>query len=317
MVITETSCVNKSSFSCSAPVIGQGPPLPRGRGGHAAGILNGRVFVVGGSDWSSDHTQKFWLSDSIYFTDNHWENGPVLPHPLAYSMFAHDSTGIYLAGGMDGANNLRTVYHLANIQGTWKTLTQLPTAMASGSGALLNGKLYVACGWTDEGITNKMWSLDLNQSDANWQECQILPGPQRAFPALTACGNYLYLFGGMGTDSNGSQIIMQDAYKYSPEKNQWTRLKDLPWKGYAWSGAALDSDHIILAGKADGQIYKDIYLIDVMEMNTKKIGKTVIQTTTAPLIKVASNEFWLIAGEPDSNKNRTNIVTSIQFNYTN
>ena len=104
---------------------------------------------------------------------------------------------------------------------------------------------------------------------------------------------------------------MQDVYQYNPDKDSWLRLKDLPWPGYAWYGSSIDENHIILAGRADGKIYNDIYLIDVRDMTTQKIGEAIIQTTTAPLIKIRSDELWLIAGEPDSNKNRTNRITCI------
>jgi N-acetylneuraminic acid mutarotase len=159
-----------------------------------------------------------------------------------------------------------------------------------------------------------MWAINVKQVDAKWKRCNDLPGPKRAFPALAACGKYLYLFGGMCTDpNNGSQIVMQDSYRYDPKKDIWTRLKDLPWKGYAWSASSIDESHVILAGRADGQIHKDIYLIDITDMSTRIIGESVIQTTTAPLITLAKNEYWLIAGEPDSNKNRTNKITTIIF----
>ena len=294
-------------------VITEGPPLPRGRGGHAAAMLDGHVLVVGGTDWSSDHTTKSWLADSAILVDNFWQTGPALPHPVAYSMFASDKTGIYLAGGTDDANKFNSVYHLDSCKknSSWQTLPSLPLAVASGSAALLHGKLYVTCGWAyPDDITNRMWSLDVSDLHAKWMECRNLPGPKRAFPALVSCGKSLYLFGGMSPDSN-SLGVMKDAYQYNPKKGSWLRLKDMPSPGYAWSGSAIDDKHILLAGKADGKVHKDIYLIDVRDMNVQKIGETVIQTTTAPLIKVRPDEFWLIAGEPDSNKNRTNRITSI------
>lgn len=298
-------------------VITEGLSLPGGRGGHVAAILDGHVFVAGGTDWSSDHTTKSWLQDSMVLIKDSWQTGPALPHPVAYSMFASDKTGIYLAGGINDANKLSSVYHLDNYNknSSWQTLPSLPLAVTSGAGALLNGKLYVTCGWVyPDDITNQMWSLDVTNPKAKWKVCQNVPGPKRAFPAMVACGKSLYLFGGMSPDPNSNSLgVMQDAYRYNPDKDLWLRLKDMPCPGYAWSGSSIDKNHIILTGKADGKINKDIYLIDVRDMTAQKIGETIIQTTTAPLIKVAKHEFWLIGGEPDSNKNRTNKVTKIRL----
>ncbi len=303
-------CESCKKEKCCKALIKKNISLPSGRGGHAAAVIDGHIFIVGGTDWSEDHKEKFWLDDSIYFSENLWQKGPELPHPLAYSLFASDESGIYLAGGTDGSRNLKTVYYLDGIKGSWKILKPLPEALCSGSGALLNRKLYVTSGWTDNGITNEMWVLNLDRQELQWQSRRKLPGPERAFPAFAVCGDFIYLFGGMAPEDN-SLNIFNDAYRYNPDNDSWTKLKDLPFEGYGWSACAVDGSHILLAGKVDGKIHKDIYLIDVRNMNTKKIGESIIQTTTAPLIKVKPNEFWLIGGEPDSNKNRTKIITSI------
>ena len=314
MIVMGAISCSSSPLLITSPVITEVDSLPRGRGGHAAAVLNGHVFVAGGTDWSADRSKKFWLDDSIVLINGLWQPGPALPHPVAYSLFAYNETGVYLAGGTDGSVNLKTVYHLADHNSSWNTLKPLPMALCSGCGALLNNKLYVTCGWTDQGSTNQMWALDLNKADADWLPCQTLPGSKRAFPALVACGGYLYLFGGMSPDPNGSSLgVQQDAYRYNPEKDLWTKLKDLPWPGYAWSGVSIDENHIMLTGKADGEVHKEIYLLNIRDMTTRQIGETIIQSTTAPLIKVKPNEYWFIAGEPDSKKNRTNRITSIKL----
>jgi N-acetylneuraminic acid mutarotase len=106
---------------------------------------------------------------------------------------------------------------------------------------------------------------------------------------------------------------MRDAYRYNTQRDEWQRLPDLPSPGYAWAGCAVDENHIMLTGRADGKIHKDIWLIDVRDMIVQQIGELVVQATTAPLVRVKEHEFWLIAGEPDSNKNRTNKITKIRL----
>lgn len=43
-----------------------------------------------------------------------------------------------------------------------------------------------------------------------------------------------------------------------------------------------------------------------------EVGHLVIPSVTAPLIKVVDEYFWLVGGEPDSNKNRTGKVSVIE-----
>ena len=70
---------------------------------------------------------------------------------------------------------------------------------------------------------------------------------------------------------------------------------------------------ILLTGRADGKVYKDIWIIDLEGMLAYQIGNLIIQSTTAPLIKVWNNEWWLVGGEPDSNKNRTKEISIINI----
>jgi N-acetylneuraminic acid mutarotase len=270
---------------------------------------------VGGTDWSSDHLTKYWLNDSVVFRDGSWQAGPSLPHPWAYGMYAWDESGLYLAGGTDGEKKFTTVYHLSDIQSNaaWEKLSSLPVAVQGGAGALLHGVFFITCGLTEDGPTNQMWSLSVRDTAAEWWQCASMPGPARLFPAFVACGKHLYLLGGMTLNSQGGiEQVMEDAYRYDPSNDSWQRLSDLSAPGYAWAGCAFDNNHILLAGKADGQIHKGVWLIDVNNMKSQKIGEAIIQTTTAPLVEAAEGEWWLIAGEPDTNKNRTNKVTIIR-----
>jgi len=300
-------------FTCT---ISQGPPLPRewARGGHAGGIVNGSVVVAGGTEWSKDKTTKYWLKNSAVFLDERWVKGPDLPKPLAYSMYAHDSSGLYIAGGtVDGNSMSADVYVLNSLKEGegWKSLPQLPEEISSGAGAILNGKFYVTCGSFGTENTNRMWVLDIHDPGSNWHECQPVPGVVRVFPSLVTCKKYLYLIGGL--EKTSPLKPLQDIYRYHPDKDEWIRLKDLPIKGYAWVSQPIDNNNLIITGRADGSIHKGIWIIDLRDMSMKKVGNLESPSTTAPLVNISENQWWLIGGEPDTNKNRTEKVSVINL----
>lgn len=299
---------------CAVVDTGTSLPLNWERGGHAGGNVNGSIIVAGGNNWNSDKTAKHWLKNSAVFKAGQWVQGPDLPMPLAYTMFSSDSSGLYIAGGTSNGKSLsphvyRLILQKKDNTWQWKSLPKLPIAVSSGSGTILNGKFYVACGKTDKGMTNSMWVLDLYHIQRGWRECRPVPGAERTFPSLAACGGYLYLLGGLGSTSPLTPL--KDAYRYDPEKNQWIRLRDLPLEGYAWVSQPVDDSHLILTGRAYGQIDKGIWIIDLNNMSMKKIGDDVSPATTAPLIPVANKQWWLVGGEPDANKNRTGRVSVI------
>lgn len=301
-------------YHCS---VTEGVSLPHNwaRGGHAGGLINGNIIVAGGTNWSEDKTTKFWLNSSAVFKDGSWIEGPELPKPLAYPMYGYDDSGLYVAGGSnDGISVSKDVYMLHSLKDEreWRVLPQLPEAVSYGAGVVFKGKFYVTCGSLGNEQTNKMWCLDINHIENGWTECKPVPGIGRMFPAFVACGEYLYLIGGLEEISPLKPL--NDIYRYYPVKDEWTRLKDLPLKGYAWVSQPIDDNHFLLTGRADGSIYDGIWIVDLENSSMQEIGNLVIPTATAPLVEVADKCFWLIGGEPDANKNRTEKVSVINVN---
>jgi len=305
----------------------EGPSLTHARCGHATGIVDGRIVVAGGTDWNEQKTVKSWLSDSEVFQNGKWVAGPSLPLPLAYGMSIYDKTGMYIAGGTseaapidglrfaaaDNPDKFRKVYHLAKLGSTWRELTPLPVPVSGGASALLDGKFYIVCGFTGSGLTNQLWSLDTTKTGAAWQPGPPLPGPARAFPGLVACGRYLYLLGGV--QGWNPFVTMQDSYRYEPGKQTWCRIADLPWPSYSWTGHSIDNRRILLTGRADEtptEVYGGIWLLDLQLPSFEKIGELVVPATSSPLIPVTRTEWWLIGGEPNFKKTRTNRVTIIR-----
>ena len=302
--------------------ISEGLALPTGRGNHAGGMISGHVVVAGGTTWSADRTTKQWLSDSLVLKDGTWSPGPPLPHAVSEPAFASDGLALYIAGGRRGAAETNEgVYRLSEVNGklAWATLPKLPATITAGAAAIVNGRMVVTCGSTQNAPTNQTWSLnvagDAGDGAAAWRACKALPGPPRMYPAFVECAGFVYLFGGMRpTEERGKRGMeaLRDAYRYDPEADAWERLADLPAKGYCWAAAAVDDQSVLLTGRADGVIQDDVWLVNVPEMRVQGLGRTVIPSTCAPLVRIDAKTWWLVGGEPDSNKTRTEKVSVIK-----
>ena len=293
-------------------MVTEGVSLPIKMGGHAGGKVDGKIIVAGGSDWSLDKKTKSWLSTSAIFTDGHWQVGPELPKAVAYGMYASDEHGVYLAGGTNGhKSDLSNVFQLITLKDGrgWEELPSLPKPTAYGTGAILNSKFYVACGSQQTTKTNSMLVINLSKIGSNWHECSPVPGTARILPAMASSGGYLYLLGGL-SDFN-PLTPLKDAYRYDPKNDKWTRLKDLPIPGYAWVASSIDENYLLLTGRAYGKVDPGVWALDIAEMSMNKIGNDIIPAATAPLIRLNENQWWLVGGEPDSNKRRTGKVSVI------
>jgi hypothetical protein len=314
-----------SSRAIKGVTVEEGPRLPQGSGSHSGGVVDQHIVVVGGELWNADRTVKSYLNETLVIRDGKWTADTKLPIPLAESAYASDGNSLYLAGGVKGKqkeDETDNVYKLS-----WRDdhvqieqLTSLPTTISGPVGEILNGNLYVACGYVNGAESSRMYCLNLSDPAAGWKELAPLPAAGRGFPALAACGDYLYLMGGLGGnegDSNDTvhQRTLSDIYRYDPKSNTWTVLGNLPVGGYCWNASAIDSTHLLLAGRADGVMHDDIWIVGVSPLSAQLVGHCVVAADCAPLIRVNDNTWWLVGGEPDMNKHRTDRVSVISLKY--
>lgn len=325
LVAALASCRHQTAPSTSAQLpptvqVTEAPALPQGRGSHAAGVVRGQIIVAGGSSWNQDGTVKTYHADSTVYDQGRWSPGPTLPIPFAEGAYACDGSALYLAGGLRGAEQPNDqVYRITRQNDRWsiQTLMPLPHVLFGNAGAILNNTFYVACGMVDAKSINELWSLDLSSDSPRWTRKAFLPGPGRSYPALVSCGGSLYLLGGLMDQPADFHLRTQnDVYRYDPDADHWTLLGKLPIAGYCWSADAVDDSHLLITGRADGQIHDDIWIVDLKTLQAEQIGKTLTPTTCAALIATSPNQWWLIGGEPDANRHRTSRISVIDLQTT-
>jgi N-acetylneuraminic acid mutarotase len=309
------------ALDTSAPppkaIVTEAPPLPLGRGSHAAGTIDGHVVVVGGTSWNQERTKKSYLSDGVIFSGDAWQQGPTISVPLAEGAYADDGHALYLAGGLESPDKPSAKVFRITLDKSGQPLVDelpsLPQPRSTAQAAVFQGNLYVTCGSLAPGkSSNALWSLDLSTPTAKWRRRADLPAVGRGYPALVDCGSFIYLFGGLqDAGSSVHERSLNDAFRYDPATDQWKSLGQLPFPGYCWSAQPVDDNHILLAGRADGSIHDEIWMLSIEPFEAHIVGRVIQTATCAPLVKVANRTWWLIGGEPDSNKNRTKRISVI------
>ncbi len=218
------------------------PPVPDPIGfvGMFAGVLNGRLIAGGGAQFD----KPSWLKGKKIFSDRIYTLAPGaetwlehearLPAPMAYFAMATAPDVIYLIGGTDEKECLRSIFEL-RAKGDDLVLTRLvdfmePVALAGA--AISGGRLYVAGGRsTPESTTpsSKVWSLDLADPKGSvWRREPDLPGTGVILGAMTAAEGQLYFFGGISFDAASKARPSAKAFRLDPREAKWTALPDLP-----------------------------------------------------------------------------------------
>lgn len=293
--------------------------MPTALGSHAAGMLEGRLLVVaGGSNWSQDRTKKFFHADTQLCEAGKWKPGPSLPQPAVEASFACDGKMLCLVGGLralDTPTNQVVALSADREMGARVTsLPDFPVLHSGGAAAILNSRLYVAGGFVAGRLTNKFWMLDLGGPSKKWIELPPFPGESRAYPALVDAGGQLYLLGGLVAIEK-TKHVFKDVFQFDPQSTTWRRIGELPAAGYCWRAASLGAagHQLVVGGRADEAIHDDLWIVDLPNLTTRSIGQSVTPTTCAALARVDESTFWLMGGEPDANKTRTNRITEIRF----
>lgn len=233
-------------------------PDPIGLGGMAAGVLEGRLVAVGGSQWDKPIWAKGarLLSDRIFVLDapeGKWRVEETrLPLKAGHFAAASTKDAIYFAGGLGESGVLRSVYKLEAKSGRFicTAMPELPEPIIYGAAAISAGRLYVLGGLPDPAAktaSSAVWSLGL-AGDTAWRREPDLPQGGRFVAAAAGAGDAVYFFGGMGFDVTGKPAPSRAAYRL--QGGAWTRLAEIPAArvGAASPCAVLPGNRLLLAG---------------------------------------------------------------------
>jgi hypothetical protein len=231
-----------------------GLPVPTSIGGHVCADLDNRIIIAGGTNWVGE--KRVWLAKTYSYDPRvrKWSELAELPRPVAYAAGVGTGERLYVIGGTDGKFNYCEVSQFVRTKGrgTWRPSCPLPEARVYAAGTFAEGSLYVV-GGTLAGsdlrtATRTVLSYRPNDRQANWSYVAPIPGERRCLFPAASCGGKIYIFGGCNVDENGKTVNLADAYCYSPAKDRWKRISDLPQASRAQASATYLDRYIFLCG---------------------------------------------------------------------
>jgi uncharacterized protein (TIGR03437 family) len=132
---------------------------------------------------------------------------------------------------------------LAQPVGIWEPRAAYPLQATEVSGAALDGQVYVVCGLTAQGSTNRLFRYDPRVD--SWIERAPLPiGGGADHCNVAAARGRLYV---LGTIRVGSSFVDGDTWEYDPAQDRWQNLGQMITPRGA-SGVATIGTNIYVAG---------------------------------------------------------------------
>ncbi len=286
--------------------------LPEPNGGFICGAANGKIVIVGGTNWEGE--EKHWLR-AIHAFDpatGHWAKLRDLSHSLAYGAALQGATAFSWLGGSDGKQALKM---LAVIEGSKTSiqLPELPAAVVLAAGGDVNGRHLLVGGMDDAaniaGVQRAVHAVEFGNGGWQVKKMTDYPGKPFAVAASAVVGDELFVFGGMNYDAPTSTPVNSvEAYAFSPAKNAWRVLKPLKAANRGIVAVALNEQHIYLAGGYTTDFTADAVIYDV-KMDSYRKAKSLPYAAMVGLVKLEGFVYCL--GGEDKKQSRTDKVFRI------
>jgi len=180
-------------------------PLPKPRGASAAGIVDGKIVVVGGFG------TKYKLLDSITVYDpttNHWTNRAPIPTVRDHLTAEVVHGVLYAIGGrpLDPAKNYDVVeaYDLATNQ--WTKKANMPSKRGGLGSAVIAGTIHTFGGETRNSVFANHEVYD--PAHDTWSVAELMPTARHGL-AVVAVDDRIYVIGGGPKAGSGQTNVVE------------------------------------------------------------------------------------------------------------
>ncbi|MCC9603639.1 hypothetical protein LOC67_24080 [Stieleria sp. JC731] len=226
--------------------------LPEELTSFGAAYCDGKIYVYGGHTGEAhsysidEQSDRLW---SLDLTDNdaQWTKLASGPRLQGLALVPYKDSLIRI-GGFTAMNKTGDEHKLVSqtsvakfdpASGKWSDLPALPEPRSSFDAAVMGDKVYVIGGWkldgTEEGQQwhQSAYSLDLSDSNAQWQALQQPPFQRRAL-SVAAFDGKIYAVGGMRSERGPTTEVSV----YDAANDKWSEGPSIPGGGMSGFGSS-------------------------------------------------------------------------------
>lgn len=262
-------------------------PFPEPRSDYAAGALDGKLVIAGGTYW--DGTKGNWVlkrfSRSVHAFDpvtQVWEKLPDLPVPLCCAASTVVANKLFVLGGFDGFQVSSKIYTLEKTSTgyAWSYFGELPTSRVFAAAVSVGRWLYLLGGTNTLELldakgtccatrtaTDSFTTIDTAHPEKGWSQLPALPGPTRTFFTTSTDGKSIWVFGGRfkagpdNPDTNFDQV-----FRYGISEARWQGVKSLPRTSASAPTPVLIDDKIVLISDSNTVWQLDLKSLQYREL---------------------------------------------------
>lgn len=290
--------------------------LPEPNAGFAYGRVEGRIIVMGGTNWADG--KKNWLRTVHAFDPGNlqWSSLPPLDQSLAYPIAGETPRGIIAAGGTSGEAPFTDAILVEGFPAVVRSKPGIATPSVLSAGGLVGEKL-IFVGGTDSagnvaGFHRKAFAWDIRTGEQHL--LPPYPGPASGIGSAVVVGDELLFFGGCRFDAQSGKVVnLNEAYAFSVGRNEWRVLKPMPHAVRALTPVRLDGRYIYLGGGCKNEpegFTNEAFVYDLVEDRYTPARPLPYRAALVGLI-LDGDYVYCIAGE-DKSQHRSDAVYRIK-----
>ncbi|NHC45881.1 Kelch repeat-containing protein [Motilibacter aurantiacus] len=232
------------------------PALPEKLLDSGAAVIDGMMYLVGGKTDRS-HSSRLYVYDDVAkaWTRKADMPGAAVENPAVTTL---DGKLLVLGGSTDafgGAQAAGWSYDPA--ADAWSALPAMPTARGGASAQVVEGKVYVVGGMSEDGASTGAVEV-YDPASRTWSVAPSLP-TARDNPGTAVLGGALYVFGGRTRLASGATSVATHTTveAYDPATRAWTAKAAMPTGRRTMASVVVDGKALLIGGEVapDGSAF--------------------------------------------------------------
>jgi N-acetylneuraminic acid mutarotase len=219
-------------------------PMPVGLHHAGIGVVDGRLYVIGG--YKQSGLSVWGPVATVYRYDpsrNAWTERASMPTARgALSVTVHDGK-LYAIGGYEGKANSSAVEVYDPVSDSWTSRAPLPTPRDHLATAAAGGRLFAIGGRLKGDYHRNLSVTEVYDPGADkWTRAPDLPTARSGITAAET-GGRIYVFGGEGADGT-----FRDNEAYDASREAWQAMAPMPTARHGLGSAVVDGRIFVISG---------------------------------------------------------------------
>ena len=267
---------------------------------HGAAVLDGKVFVVGGSD--SDRGKSTADVAQYNPADRSWSTAAPLSGPRQGVATVTLGRYLYAIGGFGSSNKCKSrVERFDPRANAWQTVRPLPAPRSGAAAVVLHGYIYVVGGWDGKKCVDT--TLRYDSREDKWAKMAPLPTPCYGLACAAAQGALFAVGGGVVDatpryDADGKKMptghvtAVRSAYTYAPNADAWRAIQPMQTPRMCAGCATFQGKVYVLGGQQSDKTPLDSMEIFGLATGAWCNGPPLPSPRTAHTASVAAPYAW-------------------------